>query len=756
MPAIKKTVQTIRPPVGSTAVNRAYSVLEVRSVNEDERVITGVATTPTPDRVGDIVEPMGITFRNPSPLLWQHRSAEPVGTVKFDKPTEDGVTFTAKIASVADPGRLKDRVDEAWQSVKLGLVRAVSIGFRALELSFMDDGGIRFIESEVLELSLVTIPANMDATIQTIKSLDLQQRAASGLVRKDGMDMGDMMPTPAMDEAQAAFMTRCTDSLLNCSYDMTSAEAQAHCAVRWDNRETPDTTAQAAASGLRLRAASGLRVINPPGVTGRAVRLVGPKEAQAMKTIPEQIVEFDTKRKVKQERMTELMTKASEAGETLDQAESEEYDRLVQEVKQIEDHIQRLAALEEMNKQRAVAVVGTSTEAAAASRAGIGHNSGADPVRHVISVKANVPKGTAFTRYAMAVAAAKGNRWEAQNMAAKWHDQTPEVELMLQGDIPALMKAAVGAGTTLDATFAAPLIAYTVAANEFAELLRPATIVGRIPGLRQVPFNIQLPRTTAGSTVGWVGEGAPKPVGNMAFDTVTMRWAKAAGIVVLTEELVRFSNPSAEAVVRNDLIGAMAQFLDRQFVDPSVAAVTNVSPASITNGVTAVTASGVTAAAFFTDVRALFATFFAANLQTGSGVWIMTQTQALALSLIQNTLGQQVYPTISAQGGTLLGYPVITSENIPATGNSPTDGFPIIFLLPQEVMLADDGQVVIDASNQASVNMDSAPDSPPSGTTTLVSLWQMNMVGLRAERWINWLKRRPSAVVYIQNAKYTG
>ena len=36
------------------------------------RMITGVATTPTPDRVGDIIEPLGVRFNNPLPLLWQH------------------------------------------------------------------------------------------------------------------------------------------------------------------------------------------------------------------------------------------------------------------------------------------------------------------------------------------------------------------------------------------------------------------------------------------------------------------------------------------------------------------------------------------------------------------------------------------------------------------------------------------------------------------------------------------------------------
>jgi HK97 family phage prohead protease len=97
------------------------------------------------------------------PLLWQHKTDKPVGMAKFDKPTAKGIDFEASLAKVDEPGTLKDRVDEAWQSVKLGLVRAVSIGFRPIEYSFIDNGGVRFVETEVMELSLVTIPANQDA-----------------------------------------------------------------------------------------------------------------------------------------------------------------------------------------------------------------------------------------------------------------------------------------------------------------------------------------------------------------------------------------------------------------------------------------------------------------------------------------------------------------------------------------------------------------------------------------------------------------
>ena len=157
-------------------MDRAYTVLHVKSFDEDKRIIRGVATTPEADRVGDIVVPEGVQFKNPMPLLWQHKSDKPVGTVNFDKPTKSGITFEATLPNIEEPGALKDRVDEAWQSVKAGLVTAVSIGFRALENEYeiMKNGGIKFLKTEVMELSLVTIPANAGAVITAINSIDVQ------------------------------------------------------------------------------------------------------------------------------------------------------------------------------------------------------------------------------------------------------------------------------------------------------------------------------------------------------------------------------------------------------------------------------------------------------------------------------------------------------------------------------------------------------------------------------------------------------
>lgn len=78
---------------------RAYSLLTIRSVSDEERVIEGIASTPTPDRMGDIVDPMGAKFAVPMPLLWQHDSRQPIGEVTFAKATPAGIPFRARLAS---------------------------------------------------------------------------------------------------------------------------------------------------------------------------------------------------------------------------------------------------------------------------------------------------------------------------------------------------------------------------------------------------------------------------------------------------------------------------------------------------------------------------------------------------------------------------------------------------------------------------------------------------------------------------------
>src|SRR5690606_9059317 len=131
----------------------AYAVFEVKALDSERRTFSGWATTPSLDRVGDRINPMGVKFARQIPLLHNHRHDSPIGTASFGKPTAKGVPFDAEIPVVSEEyGSLKDRVDTAWGELKHGLVRAVSIGFRALEYKFTETG-VDYESVEVYELS---------------------------------------------------------------------------------------------------------------------------------------------------------------------------------------------------------------------------------------------------------------------------------------------------------------------------------------------------------------------------------------------------------------------------------------------------------------------------------------------------------------------------------------------------------------------------------------------------------------------------
>lgn len=305
-----------------------------------------------------------------------------------------------------------------------------------------------------------------------------------------------------------------------------------------------------------------------------------------------------------------------------------------------------------------------------------------------------------------------------------------------------IQKAAVAPGTTTDATFAAPLVSLRTLTDAFLEYSRPATIIGKIPNLRRVPFNISVSAQSGGGTYGWTGEGAPTALTQATFASIAVPGTpKAAGIIVVTAELLKLGVPDADVILRNELVAGIAQFLDSQFVDPAVAAVANVHPASITNGLTPIASTGPTNANAAADINALIRAFVTANPNVEFAVLVVSPANAMALASTGN------YPHLRIDGGFVAGIPVVTSGSV---------GDRLVLLDAQAILVADDGGLNVDVSRQASVQMDSAPTNPPTATTIHVSLWQLNLVGLKAERFINWTRARSSAVAFVSGAAYTG
>lgn len=475
------------------------------------------------------------------------------------------------------------------------------------------------------------------------------------------------------------------------------------------------------------------------------------------KTFAEQITDLENTRAAKVAVLEAVTEKCMEEGRTKDDAERVSFNEANNEIKSIDLELVDLRQMQTLAVAKAVPVAGDSTQAAQAARVGV-----------QVKNTQKLEPGQEFARYAMCLIAAKGDTEKAARIAAREYPDNERVVKSLQfgsefnGGINAAMqlKATVPAGTTTNSTWVGNLVQYQDFAGDFVEFLRPSTILGKfgvggVPSLNRVPFNIRIAGQTSGGSGYWVGQGAAKPLTKFDFSTTTLGFTKVANIAVLTQESIRFSSPSAEMLVRDALRDALVERLDIDFIDPNKAAVANVSPASITNGVTPITPSGGDAAALRRDLLRLWAPFIAANNPPTTAVYIMSATLALSISVMRNDLDTApAFPGMTMNGGTLDGIPVIVSEYTDNSAGS--SGSLLILANARDIWLADDGQVNIDASDQASLEMSDAPTSTSATPTgaSLVSMWQTNSVAFRAERFINWAKRRTSAVAYIDGANY--
>ncbi|MGW8276078.1 phage major capsid protein [Xanthomonas axonopodis] len=448
-------------------------------------------------------------------------------------------------------------------------------------------------------------------------------------------------------------------------------------------------------------------------------------------TIQEQLEKLRATREAQQKKLNEVVQKSMDEGRSMDTGEKEEFDNIEDQIKALDDDIERytrLLAAQAKSAVPAAQIVQDKGSASDPKRA-----AGKGPA--LIHSRKNEEQGIGFARFAMAMYAGKGD----VSSAKAFSDNVFRDDVRLNE----IMKAAVAAGNTTDPSWAGSLVQYQNLSTEFVDFLRPRTIIGQlgqgnVPGLRRVPFNVRIPGKTAKGRAQWVGEGYRKPVTKSGYDAAELKWAKIAGISVITEELARFADPSIQTLVRDDLSDAVIERMDEDFVDIDKAAGTGagLSPASITNGVTPIVATGDPD----TDIAALWETADDTNLPVQSAVYITDSATARVLATRKNALGNREYPGVTMTGGNIDGVPLVVSNYV-ATGT-------FILAFTSEIYLADDGVVTIDISREATIIMDDDATATPT-IAQIQSMFQTNQLAIRAERYVNWKKRRPQAVALL-------
>lgn len=306
------------------------------------------------------------------------------------------------------------------------------------------------------------------------------------------------------------------------------------------------------------------------------------------------------------------------------------------------------------------------------------------------------------------------------------------------------LKALVSAVDTADlASAIAPV------AQDLANLLRPQTIIGRMPLARKLPLATRLILQTGGVVAGFVDEGAAIPVAELDFDSpTTLKAAKVAIIACITNELSRMSSPAADALISGDLSRACAMGMDLEFCTPAIAPTTE-RPGSIFHAAPSLVSTGTTLAAIDNDLAQLLELLTDQDVSLDTAVWIMAPRTASYLSRVRGTAGAPAFPYIKPAGGELLGLQVLASRALEQAG-SPGAG--IIGLVAQDsVLLGDDGQADISVSTQATLQLETMPTS---AAAPQISLFQKGLAAVRAVRYCRWQRRRDTGAAYLSGVSF--
>ncbi|PWC89832.1 hypothetical protein TSH100_04120 [Azospirillum sp. TSH100] len=156
------------------------------SAGEDlgPRQVRVIISTEGVDRAGDIVRQDGLVLANflQNPIiLWNHDQNFPIANAL--EITRDAGVTTALVEFF--PEGVDETADRVCRMVKAGLVKGVSIGFNPITVKPLQSGAFDFTESELLEFSFVSIPAQPDALVVQ-RSAGAAGPAAGPVIRVTG------------------------------------------------------------------------------------------------------------------------------------------------------------------------------------------------------------------------------------------------------------------------------------------------------------------------------------------------------------------------------------------------------------------------------------------------------------------------------------------------------------------------------------------------------------------------------------------
>jgi HK97 family phage major capsid protein len=334
--------------------------------------------------------------------------------------------------------------------------------------------------------------------------------------------------------------------------------------------------------------------------------------------------------------------------------------------------------------------------------------------------------GLGAARVIRALAAGKGDATRAARYAKnQWNDDD--------------VVKALESGTDSAGGFLVP----TNYSDEIIELLYPATVI-RGFGATVVPMdngNMTWPRLAAGVGAEYVGENQNIVTDQPVFGDLSLSWKKLAVNVPISNDLIRFSSPKADVVVRNDVVEQMSVREDIGFIRDdgtgqkptglrhqpgvTVLAATDISAMDVSTG------AGRTARndAIQGDLDDMVLTLEESNVPITNAGYILTPRAKHFLMRLTDINGNKIYPEM--RQGQLNGYPFRTTTQIPVNLGAGSDESEIYFANFPDILIGESSNLVIDVSTEAAYYDGSAVQSAWSRDQTVMRAIARHDLGLR-------------------------
>lgn len=280
-------------------------------------------------------------------------------------------------------------------------------------------------------------------------------------------------------------------------------------------------------------------------------------------------------------------------------------------------------------------------------------------------------------------------KWGDDDLAQKWQEGRQK---------------ALAAGDAASGGFLVP----EEYSTELIEFLRARSVVRRM-GAVSIPISgagtLNIPKLTSGSTAAYIGENVNIGKSEQQFGQLKLSFKKLAVLTPISNDLIRYSSPGADQVVRQDLVEGMRVKEDEKFIRGDG---TDGAPKGLLNWATGsnkIAANGtVNLSNTFEDLGKLVLALQEGNVPMTTPGWIWAPRTEQFLQTALNANGVPAFRD-EMQGGTLWGFPYANTTSIPitldTTGAGSDDESEIYFVDFGQAIIGESADLQVSASDTA-------------------------------------------------------